>query len=611
VRSALGEEKTMLLSTPQITSTYIHQFFPHHWSAILAENIPGERPAWKTLQYKIQASELDRLYESSSELIGVRFGKKTRYALIDIDKHSPYHPEVSKSEWNRLLTTLEDVGLVDKIIIQSSFSRGLHIYFWFPEELPTFDVAQLLWATFISNGFFIRGGDLETFPNAKVYTPIPSVYAAHRLPLQTNTGSLLLDEYLDEIQTRDQRHFFFYRASNPQQDMDLIRKKIVWAAKYFKKHRLQKTGMGTSATDWKRCLDDRLKLGWTGNGQTNEILRTVCVRAWVFGHSSDVDAVQQIILEIPGYREHCQHQDEITERLQDWMMCVMKRYYPYGRPELAGQLGDLLSMVPANLTKRERPISTVRQNNVLERLRGVVGAIVASAIELPEKVGDLVHLIQEKAKELYGTSFGINTLYSSKYEPEWRILVEELQYLSEQGSSQISVIQENQEKDGANLAGSKVFSHFCPMKVCFFLRIKFNCFVFISKVFINWFSSSQDLLSSDRDNIDLISFTYGNMSEGAEKIVINKADESQSPCVAQPVNQPTVCQLFDEEVDEPLVSVGDYLRRIPFTTGLKHYPELVAKVVREGRFGWELTCADGMSWRCPFNMLGMSWEPYY
>jgi hypothetical protein len=227
---------------------------------------------------------------------------------------------------------------------------------------------------------------------------------------------------------------------------------------------------------------------------------------------------------------------------------------------------------------------------------------------LPGKVGDLVHLIQEKAKELYGTSFGINTLYSSKYEPEWRILVEELQHLSEQGSSQVSVIQENQEKKGANLAHLKVFSHLCPMKVCFFLRIKFNCFVFISKVFINWFRSSQDLLPSDQDNTDLISSTYGNMPEGAEKIVINKADESQSPCIAQTVNKPTDCQLLDEEVDEPLVSVGDYLRRIPFTTGLKHYPELVAKVVREGRVDWELICADGMSWRCPFNMLGLGWE---
>jgi hypothetical protein len=611
----------MLLSTPQTASTYIHQLFPHHWSAILAENIPGVRPEWKTLQYKIQASELDRLYESPSELIGVRFGKTTKYALIDIDKYSPYHPEVSKSEWDRLLTTLEDVGLIDKIIVQSSFSKGLHIYLWFPQELPTFDVAQLLWATFTANGFSIRSGDLETFPNAKVYTPIPSLYAAHRLPLQPHTGSILLDEYLDEIQTRDQRHFFCYRASNPQQDMDLVRKKIIWAEKYFKKHRLQKTGLGTSATDWKRCLDERLKLGWTESGQTNEILRTACVRSWVFGYSSDVDAVHQVVLETPGYREHCQHQDEIIERLQDWMMCVMKRYYPYGRPDLAGQVGDSLSVVPANLTERVRPRSTVRQNNVLERLRGVVGAIVESAIELPGKIGDLVLLLQEKAQELYGTSFGINTLYSSKYEPEWRVLVEEVEHQSEQELSHVYVSLETEEKKRSNPVSKSTFSHFCSMKVCFFLRIRLSCTQFIFKVFISCFNSLQSfvefstsqsrteselqIVQEDGIEENLISFTYGNMPVSAEKISINKTDELESPGVGQPIVEST-----EEDDDAPFISVGDYLRRIPFTTGTQHYPALVAKVVREGRFGWELICAEGKSWRCPFNMLGQGWEPY-
>jgi hypothetical protein len=39
-----------------------------------------------------------------------------------------------------------------------------------------------------------------------------------------------------------------------------------------------------------------------------------------------------------GYKEHCQHQEKIVERLEDWMQCVLKRYYPYGSPEMAGSL---------------------------------------------------------------------------------------------------------------------------------------------------------------------------------------------------------------------------------------------------------------------------------
>jgi hypothetical protein len=174
---------------------YPHQLFPCHWGAIVKELVveEGEEPEWRMIGYKIQATDLDRIFASEDTLIGVRFGKLTKYLMIDIDTQSLCHPQVNEREWNRLMKALEDVGLVDRIIVQSSDSGSLHAYFWFGEELETYKVAQLLWSVCHLGGFELRGGNVETFPNAKKYTLIPSMYNGHRLPLQPDSGSILLN----------------------------------------------------------------------------------------------------------------------------------------------------------------------------------------------------------------------------------------------------------------------------------------------------------------------------------------------------------------------------------------------------------------------------------
>jgi hypothetical protein len=122
--------------TPQATAginrrlnpvNYPHQLFPHDWGVIQKELLvnEGEKPEWRTLKRVVQATDLDRIYASENTLIGVRFDKTTKYSLIDIDIRSLCHPQVNKNEWDRLMKALEDAGLTDRIIIQSSDSGGL------------------------------------------------------------------------------------------------------------------------------------------------------------------------------------------------------------------------------------------------------------------------------------------------------------------------------------------------------------------------------------------------------------------------------------------------------------------------------------------------------
>jgi hypothetical protein len=70
-------------------------------------------------------------------------------------------------------------------------------------------------------------------------------------------------------------------------------------------------------------------------------------------------------------------------------------------------------------------------------------------------------------------------------------------------------------------------------------------------------------------------------------------------------------QETDENTDEEWPEIGDYLRRLPIVSGGRSYPELIARVVSTSGLGWQLECAEGKLWACPFNMVGETWVFYY
>ena len=125
-----------------MNSTTILQFlqlFSHRYDYIRkSEN-------WTSYTNYINDTLLLALQEATDEIVGVKFGPKTKYCLLDIDIDSPHHPDNSNS-LKEILGTLEEVGLTEPIIVQSSHSKGLHIYYCFKSGIPTYSLGYLLFS---------------------------------------------------------------------------------------------------------------------------------------------------------------------------------------------------------------------------------------------------------------------------------------------------------------------------------------------------------------------------------------------------------------------------------------------------------------------------------
>ena len=183
----------MNLPAPQFQAiqepdAFLH-LFPHRFDFIYAEHPdPGDRPDWKT---EDRHPLSDRLLQEGAYLYGVRFGKQADYLMLDIDAGSLYHPHRDRFAIPRLLAALEPLGLVETVAVTSSYSGGIHLYLPFQKAQETWAIAQVVSTLLANAGFKLKAGQLELFPNPKPYSEAPSLYAAHRLPLQA--GSYLLN----------------------------------------------------------------------------------------------------------------------------------------------------------------------------------------------------------------------------------------------------------------------------------------------------------------------------------------------------------------------------------------------------------------------------------
>ncbi|MBX9692023.1 MAG: hypothetical protein K2Z81_06540, partial [Cyanobacteria bacterium] len=94
--------------------------------------------------------------------IGARAGATTRYAVIDIDKNSPYH---NLHSLTRLLHVLDNAGLKFPKLYRSSHSGGWHIYIFFDSPVPTRELRTALVRLFTTANYQVAKGQLEIFPN--------------------------------------------------------------------------------------------------------------------------------------------------------------------------------------------------------------------------------------------------------------------------------------------------------------------------------------------------------------------------------------------------------------------------------------------------------------
>ena len=110
-------------------------------------------------------------------MLGCRFGKLTRFAVIDIDAGSEYH---NLRSYQKLKAVLSDAG-IDKIVpFRSSESGGWHLYIFFEEFVNSSQLRRALVQLFSYTKLRIKSGTLEVFPNVSEQ----SAGMGLRLPLQ-------------------------------------------------------------------------------------------------------------------------------------------------------------------------------------------------------------------------------------------------------------------------------------------------------------------------------------------------------------------------------------------------------------------------------------------
>lgn len=236
----------------------------------------SDQPNWK-----LSSKRLGEWWRDPHYCVGKRFNSKTSYLMMDLDRGSPYHPANDIGAYRRLLTTLKAIGLCRPVVVTSSDSKGLHLYFPLGEQVPSFKSAQRLQRHLEAHGFPLKGGHLETFPNAKASKD--AQYNGHRLPLQR--GSLLVRDNLSP------------RGNDPQMFVEAWA--IAAAGNCF-----QLTPAPAQPLPTAPAAPQLPPIGWTDYGQSNDVLRRLANWGYKHGHQtvSGLSAwMRETAPRLPGY----------------------------------------------------------------------------------------------------------------------------------------------------------------------------------------------------------------------------------------------------------------------------------------------------------------------
>lgn len=363
--------------------------WPHRFDFLHAEHpFPNEKPNWIT---ESRHPLSDRLIRQGAYLYGVRFGPKTQYAMLDIDIGSPYHPEKDPLALSRITEALEELGLVTSIPCLSSSSGGIHLYFPFTEELPSWKVGVAVTALLENKGFKVAPGLLEVFPNSKPFSTDGklSLYNGHRLPLQQ--GSYLLSSELHPL-TSNERIFIkqwqFARARNIIDGETLEH--------VIKTARRKVYRVSGKAQKFLNDLNAEIEPGWSGAGQTNRLIGRIAMRAFVFGHvllrlakplagEELIEHIVSVAKSLPGFSEFCDHISDIKNRAKEWARCVENsHYYPYG----ASNASQTESSPQPTWNSKQR-------DEARERIQSAVGKFLTSE-SFPAGITDRFQILTEQ-----------------------------------------------------------------------------------------------------------------------------------------------------------------------------------------------------------------------
>ena len=423
---AAAARKTIGLKPADPVGARFCEYFNHPWNCLLAPvPEPGSKPQWTTQnRYPLQPRNLWATYKDPNIILGLRFDSETRYALIDIDRGSDYHPNNDPEKFQLILQAAEKIGLCRHIPVQSSSSGGLHIYFFLSEPVPTFELACAIKFALLDQGLQLSAGQLEIFPNVKPYSKRkPTNYNGHRLPLQV--GSYLLDTDLQPLTNDISRFLEVASMHATKQDMSQLREALAAAQQRQKLSYLPNTTF--KAEVWKRHLETRIHEGWTASGQTNELLKDFGIYGVVWLALSGqqlINYIEKTAINAPGYQQYCSHQHEIGKRAREWAVAVESFYSPYcSYPKRSRTYSDTFnkdtsSGAANNIVPLSDRINEQRSAMAQERVKNALSHLEATNT-LPTAATARAKALIATTKQLFGVTISHKTLYKQSYLDLW------------------------------------------------------------------------------------------------------------------------------------------------------------------------------------------------
>ncbi len=416
-------------------ATQLPKLFHHNnFGYIEADN--QLKPDWLTkTEYPLSSGELVQLFLDEHKLIGVGFGKTTKYIMLDIDWSSKYHPTHDIDQFRAILNTLETIGLTRHLVIRSSDSGGIHIYFPIPEEVPTFWLAASVRVTLTDAGFEIKNGHLEILPNTKAYAKTETGefihYNRHRIPLQPQSGSYLLEDDGLNPQpipntTEAQLAEFFHQwdIAAAGQDLELLKQKLPQLYKKFLKRKnrfkYQSSEEKTEkAKKWEAALDLSIKIGWTGCGQTYNLLPKFLAKAVVFLKLTGealYEWIYQAIINAVGYQQYCRHQHEIEKMIRSWIKTNERTgyYSPYRSQPDRNQpypFGD--RKLKAKTVRKPHTANIKRSDEAAIRIK-VAYENIKDRFTAETTITQMRDQLRAEIQAKYGVGIGTNTLSRHK-----------------------------------------------------------------------------------------------------------------------------------------------------------------------------------------------------
>ena len=396
------------------------RLFPHGWDFILKETPESN---WKTIKkYKLTEPKLWYKHTDPQQIIGLRFGTETRHGLYDIDWGSIVDPREQEKSLRSLKTQLELYGIFSFVLLQSSDSGGLHLYFFLDRPVNTFRLACVMNKAAVEAKLKIERGQLETFPNTKRYN---SRFNGHRLPLQQ--GSYLLDKDYVPYSARLSDLIDAADWSAERNDTDLLESRLDEAYEWFLAQKNTERVYNPTPEDKdfieqvdyaqreiKEGFFNQIRIaveqGFTGVSETNELLLTIAKLGRILHGLSGqryIDYIKETVTSCPGYAQYCRHKHEIDRRCSEVARYGEKHWYPY-RTSLP-QNRATYKQIEQSLTNIAN-LNHERQHNARSRIIQAVAQIQQEQRPLPQKVGECKLAIRNVTKELFGISVSDRTL---------------------------------------------------------------------------------------------------------------------------------------------------------------------------------------------------------